>query len=186
MKPLYISLTRKGDIDKAVKALKQYKQTLMSRSEIFVRRLAEIGIPVIDARITHAQGDSDPSHYSYIKVLSFGDYSEATLVVEGRDLLFLEFGAGAHFNGAAGTSKRPKEDYSGDSYDYHITGGEELGYTIGSYGKGQGKNDFWFYKADNGDIIMSHGTEAVMPLYHASIEIINHIEQIAREVYGNG
>lgn len=183
---LKVSLFKKGDIDKAIQAVEKYRMSLNDKGAIFVQRLAEIGIPVIDARIARAQGDSDPNHYTYIRLHSFGDYSEANLVVEGRDILFLEFGAGVHFNGAAGSSKRVEADYSNDALDYHISGGKELGYTIGSYGKGQGKNDHWFYRAENGDVIMSHGTEGTMPLYSATMEIINSIEQIAREVYGNG
>ena len=181
---LKVSLFKKGDIDRAIKEVEKYQHTLNSKGEIFVRRLAEVGIPVIDARIARAQGDSDPKHYTYVRLYSYGDYSEAQLVVEGKDILFFEFGAGVHFNGAAGSSKRVEADYESDVLDYHISGGKEMGYTIGSYGKGQGKNVHWFYKADNGDVIMSHGTEATMPLYSATMEIINNIERIAREVYG--
>lgn len=183
---LYVSLTRKGDIDKAIKALEEYKTRLNTRGEIFLRRLAEVGIPVINARIAQAQGDSDPRHYTHIEVFSYGDYSEARLVVEGKDIAFFEFGAGVHFNGEAGSSSRKSESGTRNGADYSITGGQELGYTIGSYGKGQGKNDSWFYKADNGDVIRSYGTEATMPVYHATIEILNSIERIAREVYKDG
>ena len=186
MKPIYISLTRKGDIKKAISELKKYKQSLYSKGEIFVQRLAEIGIPVIDARMAWAAGDSDPTHSTHIKVMSFEDYSKAHLIVEGKDLLFIEFGSGVHFNGRAGSSPRNHVVGATAGVEYELTGGKELGYTIGSYGLGQGKNDFWFYEADNGDVIMSHGTEATMPMYHASMEIINSIERIAREVYGNG
>lgn len=184
MKPIYVSLTKKGDIDKAIKLLKDYKQSLNSKGEIFLQRLAEVGIPIIDARIGWAQGDSDPQHSTHISVMSFEDYSEARLIVEGQDILFFEFGAGAHFNGREGTSPRPSTRGALDGVEYETTGGKEMGYTIGSYGKGQGKNDFWFYEAENGDIIMSHGTEAAMPLYHATMEIINNIQRIAKEVYG--
>ena len=184
MKRIWVSLTSKGSIDKAVKELRRYKQSIETKNEVFVRRLAELGIPIIDARISAAQGDSDPNHYAYIKVLSYGDYSEAQLVVEGRDIMFFEFGAGIHYNGAAGTSKRKREDFESDSFDYHISGGAELGYTIGSYGKGQGKQNAWAYRAETGEIVISHGTEATMPLHSATVEIINNIEQIAKSVFG--
>lgn len=186
MKPIKISITRKGDINRAITLLKEYKHSLSTKGEIFVRRLAEIGIPIIDSRIAHANGDSDPDHYTYIELNSFGEYSEARLIVEGQDIAFFEFGAGVHFNGGAGSSSRPSKEGSMNGADYSITGGQELGYTIGSYGKGQGKEDHWFYQAETGEAIMSHGTEATMPLYHATLEILNSIEQIAREVYGNG
>lgn len=169
-KKIRISLSEKS-IRNAINEIEVYKREFIERNEVFVRRLAELGIPVIDQNIAVAQGDSDKNHNTYIKVNSFGSYSEAKLVVEGSDLLYIEFGAGIRYNGSAGTSLHPK--------------GEEFGYTIGSYGKGQGKNDFWFYYADTGETVMSHGTEATMPVFRASQEIIQNIRRIAREVFGN-
>ena len=169
-KKISISLSQKS-IQNAIKEIEVYKRQLIERNELFVRRLAELGIPIIDQNIAAAQGDSDKSHNTYIKINSFGSYSEARLVVEGKDLLFIEFGSGVHYNGSAGTSPHPK--------------GEEFGYTIGSYGKGQGSKDFWFYYADTGEAVMSHGTEATMPVYKASVEIIQNIRRIAREVFGS-
>ena len=158
-------------IQNAIKEIEAYKRQFIDRNELFVRRLAELGIPVIDQNIAVAQGDSDKNHNTYIKINSFGSYSEAKLVVEGKDMLFIEFGAGVHYNGSAGTSPHPK--------------GEEFGYTIGSYGKGQGSKDFWFYYADTGEAVMSHGTQSTMPVYKASMEIIHNIRRIAREVFGS-
>lgn len=169
-KKIRISLSEKS-IRNAINEIEAYKRQFIERNEVFVRRLAELGIPIIDQNIAAAQGDSDKSHNTYIKINSFGSYSEAKLVVEGSDLLYIEFGAGIRYNGSAGTSPHPK--------------GEEFGYTIGSYGKGQGKNDFWFYYADTGETVMSHGTEATMPVFRASQEIIQNIRRIAREVFGS-
>lgn len=169
-KKIRISLSEKS-IQNAINEVRKYQRELIDKNELFVRRLAELGIPVIDQNIAAAQGDSDKSHNTYIKINSFGSYSEAKLVVEGSDLLYIEFGAGIRYNGSAGTSPHPK--------------GEEFGYTIGSYGKGQGKNDFWFYYADTGETVMSHGTEATMPVFRASQEIIQNIRRIAREVFGS-
>lgn len=168
-KKISISLSPKS-IDHAIKELNQYKDDLRRKNDEFVRRLAELGIPIIDQNIASAAGDSDKSHDTYIKINSFGDYSQVVLVTEGIDLLFIEFGAGIFYNGSAGSSPHPK--------------GKELGYTIGSYGKGQGKNDYWFYYADSGESVMSHGTEATMPVYRASVEITQNIRRIAQEVFG--
>lgn len=169
-KKISISLSQKS-IQNAINEVRKYQRELIDKNEVFVRRLAELGIPIIDQNIADAEGDSDKNHNTYIKINSFGSYSEAKLVVEGSDLLFIEFGAGLHYNGSDGTSPHPK--------------GEEFGYTIGSYGKGQGKNDFWFYYADTGEAVMSHGTESTMPVYKASVEIIQNIRRIAREVFGS-
>lgn len=169
MEKIIVKLSKSG-IQSAINELNQYKEDLRRKNDEFVRRLAELGIPVINQNISAAAGDSDKSHNTYIKINSFGDYSQATLIVEGRDLLFIEFGAGVHFNGQAGSSPHPK--------------GDEFGYTIGSYGKGQGKNDFWYYYADTGEAVKSYGTEATMPVYKSSVEIMQNIRRIAREVFG--
>lgn len=169
-KKIRISLSHKS-IQNAINEVRKYQREFIEKNELFVRRLAELGIPVIDQNISVAQGDSDKNHNTYIKINSFGSYSEAKLVVEGSDLLYIEFGSGIHYNGSSGTSPHPK--------------GEEFGYTIGSYGKGQGSKDFWFYYADTGEAVMSHGTEATMPVYKASVEIIQNIRRIAREVFGS-
>ncbi len=161
-----------GSIQNAVKELQRYKQSLISKNDLFVQRLAEVGIPVINANIAAAQGDSDKNHNTYIKLNSFGSYSRAVLVVEGADLLMIEFGAGIHYNTPAGTSPHPK--------------GQELGYTIGSYGKGHGAEDYWYYQAETGESVRSYGTESTMPVYKASVEIRQKIREIAKEVFGGG
>lgn len=169
-KTINISLSQ-SSIQNAIKELEQYRQNLIDKNTRFVQGLAELGIPIIDSNMAGAQGDSSPSHNTYIRLNSFGGYSKADLVVEGTDLLFIEFGAGVHYNGSAGSSPNPK--------------GAEFGYTIGSYGKGHGTEDFWFYEDESGAKHMSHGTEATMPVYKASIEIVQNIRRIAKEVFGN-
>lgn len=158
-------------IQNAIKELKAYQNELKNKNELFVQRLAELGIPVIDQNIAIAQGDSDKNHNTYIKINRFDGYAQATLVCESSSILFLEFGSGIHYNGAAGSSPHPK--------------GEELGYTIGSYGQGKGKNDSWTYYSESGEWIRSYGTEATMPMYKASVEIMQNIRRIAKEVFSS-
>lgn len=167
-----INLFDGKSLEKAIQQIRQYQNSLNDKCAEFVRRLAEIGIPVIDENIAAAKGDSEKGHNTYIKINSFGSYSQAELIVESNSILWIEFGAGVHFNGHLGSSPHPK--------------GEELGYTIGSYGKGQGKNDFWFYYADSGEAVMSHGTQATMPVYKAGLEIKKQMLTIAKEVFGGG
>ena len=158
-------------IQSAVDELGKYRQSLIDKNTEFVRRLAELGIPVIAQNISPAAGDSDKEHNTYIKINSFGSYSQAQLIVEGHDILFIEFGSGVHYNGSVGVSPHPK--------------GEKFNYTIGSYGKGQGKNDHWFYYADTGESVMSQGTQATMPVYKASVEITQNIRRIAKDVFSS-
>ena len=169
-KTIKCTLSQKS-IQKAIDEIKKYQKSLRSKNEIFIKRLCELGIPVINQNILAAQGDSDKNHNTYIKINSFGNYAEAHLICEGKSILFIEFGAGIYHNGAAGSSPHPK--------------GEEFGYTIGSYGQGKGKNNSWVYVSDSGEWVRSYGTEATMPMYKASVEIIQNIRKIAKEVFSS-
>lgn len=181
MKPLYISLTRKGDIDKAVKALKEYQNRLVDRSEIFVRRLAELGVEVAKTTLSTGQGDSSRDAKFTISFVVNGSTVEGVLSIsskphttkDGRTYyphLGWEFGSGIHFNNG---NINPKA--------------HELGMGVGTFpDQTHALDDYWWYRDDNGNLRMSQGTEATMPMYKASIEMINSIESIAREVYGNG
>lgn len=169
MKKISIDLSV-SSIEEAIREIEEYKRSLVYKTAKFVERLADIGIPVIDANM-NTQGDSSPEHNTYVKIRSFGAYSEATLVLQGRDILFIEFGAGVHYNGEVGTSPNPK--------------GEKMKMTIGSYGKGQGANDSWVYfSEEDGRFKTSHGTKASMPMYNAGVKIRQEVIQIAKEVFG--
>lgn len=93
-----------------------------------------------------------------------------TLVIaNGTDAVFMEFGAGVYYNGAVGSSPNPW--------------GANLGFTIGSYGLGQGKKEVWGYMGEDGKIHLTHGTPASMPLYKAVQSVSRDIVNIAREVF---
>lgn len=93
-----------------------------------------------------------------------------TVIATGEELLFVEFGAGIYFNGSAGSSPHPK--------------GEELGFTIGSYGKGKGAKTSWAFLRD-GEVVWTHGTKAAMPVFRACEEVRREIPDIVRKVLSN-
>lgn len=157
-------------IDLLISQIEAYKKDLLDKQKLFVEKLAEIGIPVIDARIREAQGDSDKSHDTEITVTSVGDITQAELRLSGRDVLFIEFPTGIYYNNAV-----------------HHPKAAEFGYGVGTYGKGQGLNPgYWWYKDDDDKYHFSRGTECTMPMYSASLEIIRQMKDVTREVFGNG
>ena len=156
-------------ISKAIAEIEDYKRILLNNTRCFVERLVEEGFRVVDANMVTA-GDSSPEHMNIVKISADGSCVRATLTVKGHDLLFIEFGAGIHYNGAVGTSPNPF--------------GEKMGYTIGSYGKGKGANDYWRYLDESGRWKTSHGTQASMPMYKADMEIRSKFLSIAKEVFG--
>lgn len=181
MKPIYISLTRKGDISKGVKLLKEFKKSLIDKSEEFIRRLAELGVE--SARMTLATGQGDSSRNARFSIIFniegetvegiLSITSDPNILEDGRIYyphLGWEFGAGIHFN-------------NGNANPH----AHELGMGVGSFPKQKNAlNDQWWYRDNNGSLRLSQGTEATMPMYKASLKMMQSIESIAREVYGNG
>ena len=166
-------------IKKLQNQLLDYKNNeLPSRLDWFVLKLGESGIPTIERQMQDAsytydskgiQSGSNTEHKVYVKLDRLIGMSKATLVLEGREVLFIEFGAGVHYNGSVGSSNHPK--------------GAENGFLIGTYGMGNGSRQVWGYYADSGELVLTHGTKATMPMYMADQEIIRNVVRIAREVF---
>lgn len=172
-------LLSEKSIDEAIWQLQQYKNWLIKKTSQLVKELAEVGIPVIDENMAKAsytydekgiRSGSDTNHYTHVKVQSFGSYSKATLVVEGKELMFIEFGAGVYYNGSAGSSRHPK--------------GAVNGMVIGSYGNHHGVQKVWGYYDDSGELVLTHGVEAQMPVYKAEMEIMKKYVKVAKRVFG--
>ena len=160
-------------IAKAMRDIYRYKQELKRKTSLFVQKLADLGIETIDKH-KYSSGDADFNDlHSYVWLEERGHSTKATLVLSGKDVAFIEFGAGVHYNGAGGSSPNPY--------------GLPLGMIIGSYGQGHGLEDSWFYYDEElGRFKTSHGTQAAMPMYYADREIHSKFLSVAKEVFGNG
>lgn len=151
----------------AINDLKQYQESLLSKNDLFVMRLAQLGADIAEQQIGMADGDSNKYHDLQIIPRSFGTYSQATIKLDGEDILFIEFGSGIHYN---------------PSDPQHA---EKFGYGVGTY-PGQTHAfdpDGWWYRDSAGDTHHSYGTRATSPMLKASMMIIHEIRRIAREVY---
>lgn len=172
-------LSVKG-IENLKKQLLNYRDNIVKQKlDELVRELAEVGIPVIESNMSKAnytydsnniQSGADTSHNTYIKTHSFGNYAEAKLIVEGRELLFIEFGSGVYYNATVGATDHPK--------------GQEFGFLIGTYGQGMGARQVWGYYDDSGNLVLTHGVQTTMPVYKAGQEIIANILKVAQKVFG--
>lgn len=173
-----ISLSGKS-VNEAIRQLQQYKNWLIKKTSLLVKELAEVGIPVIDENMAKAnytydengvRSGSDTSHRTYVEMSgSQSGTATAKLIVEGKELLFIEFGAGVYYNGEAGNSPHPK--------------GVVNGMIIGSYGEGHGVQKVWGYYDDDENLVLTHGVEAQMPVYKADMEIIQKYVEVARRVF---
>ena len=162
-----------GEIDKAIRELKQYQRDFQKKvdtyreritNEIALNALLNFGSAVIDDRLRG--GPRKPN----VTVSVVGWDNISVIVADGEDAVWCEFGAGVYHNGSAGSSPNPY--------------GQELGFTIGSYGKGHGKQTAWGYYDEDGQLVITRGTPASMPMYNAVQEVTKRAIEIAREVFG--
>lgn len=159
-------------INAAVKELRDYAKWVQRKAEELRNRIAYFIAKDASAVFNTAVADDligEDAVTGSVDV-SVEDNGNVTLVIaSGEDAVFMEFGAGVYYNGAVGSSPNPI--------------GAGLGFTIGSYGKGNGAKDVWGYRGQDGEIHLTHGTPASMPMYRAMMSVINDIVQIAREVF---
>ena len=159
------------EIENAIKELEQYEKDMLNKIEIFRQRLADeindeaqslfnnsIVNDLIDGGSRSAEVTVTTTHKKNVSVV----------IAYGTDAVWVEFGAGVYHNGSVGSSPHPM--------------GVKLGYTIGSYGKGRGKGRAWGYY-ENGELNITRGTPATMPMYNAMKSIIAKADSIAREVW---
>lgn len=162
-----IELNKKS-IQKAIKDIKKYSSTIDEKINRFMKELASIGIDT--ATITYQRGFIiDQADIPQVETtpIWIGEH-ELVVRAHGESIAFVEFGSGIHFNTPVGTSPHPL--------------GGELGMTIGSYGKGQGAKDFWYYNK-NGQGVRTYGQPSVPAMYEASKAMRLAIEEKAKEIF---
>jgi len=175
---LTYTISNQKSIEDAIKYFEDYRDKLIDRSGLFVRRLQEIGVTAAKARLATGQGDSDKNAQFYVTFNTSEGIAEGKITItstpktddKGRTFyphLAWEFGAGIYFNNG---NANPKA--------------KEFGMGVGTFPEQKNAyRDYWWYKDDSGNLHLSQGTQATMPMYNASIEIIKSIEQIASEVF---
>ena len=98
----YFPLSQKG-INDAIAYLERYKKQLLAKTQELLEELAQYGIQEADRRFDAAKSPgTDTSHAVITSVTSDGTNVRMNIKITGEDLVFIEFGAGVHFNGHAG------------------------------------------------------------------------------------
>lgn len=153
-----------SSIDDAIKQLRTYRKSLNSTKDKLLERLGEIGVREASVRFTTAMYDGVNDSSVTLETTN-GGYA---IVAEGHAVAFIEFGAGVYHN-------------TGDPYPNPRPDGI-VG--IGEYGKGYGKRQAWGFKDESGELVITHGNPAAMPMWYASEEMRSKIQKIAQEVFG--
>lgn len=161
----------KRSINSAIRKLENYQETLENKKKLFLEELARVGIDVANVEYANANTKHQPDVPIVENNPIWVSDNELVVRASGQSILFIEFGSGIHYNGAVGSSPHPK--------------GVEFGYTIGSYGKGNGAKDYWHYKNSLGNWRTTHGTKSTPAMYDASKEMRKQITKIAKKVFKN-
>lgn len=149
-------------IDKAIKQLQEYKKDFLAKEQIFIKRLAEIGVSVASTGFALADYDGVKD----VQVTMTQSGTKATVTAFGETVGFIEFGTGVKF---------PEWDSSGMQY----TPPEH-----GTYGKGHGASPKgWWFTASPGASTHTYGNPPAEAMLTARNTMIEQVVQIAREVW---
>ena len=165
------SLDEQG-INRAINEVERYRKVFLDKVERYRQRVADeianiASLKYASATMEHTVKGATRKPNVSVSVSELGNIS--VVVAEGEDAIWCEFGAGVYYNGSVGSSPNPY--------------GKDLGFTIGSYGKGYGKGKAWGYYDDKGELVITRGTPATMPMYNAAKEVTKQAIKIAREVF---
>lgn len=161
-----------SEINRAMKELADYKQEILQKTEFLREKVAERLADEAKNGFSGAVVDDltrGGQRFAQVDVSVDNRGSVTVVVASGEDAVWVEFGAGVYHNGSPGSSPHPH--------------GAELGMTIGGFGKGNGKKEVWGYYED-GELKLTRGTPARMPMARAVTTVCNDIKEIAKEVFG--
>lgn len=150
-------------ISEAIKQLKQYQKDFQAKEELFVKRLAELGVSV--ATTGFALADYDGTNDVQVTMTQSG--TSAQVIAYGQTVGFIEFGTGV---------RNPEWDNSGMEYTPP---------KHGTYGKGMGaRPSGWFFKEYEGGVARhTYGNHPAEAMRTARDTMIERVTQIAREVW---
>lgn len=158
-------------IEGAIKELERYKQDILKKTELLREKVADKLADEAQKGFNGAIVDDmvrGGKRYGQVDVSVDNRGAITVVIADGEDAVWIEFGAGVHHNGSPGSSPHPN--------------GAELGMTIGGFGKGNGKKDTWGFYED-GELKLTRGTPATMPMARAVTTVCNEISEIAKEVF---
>ncbi len=157
------------NLDKVISQLKNYRNDIPNKVNIFLERLAVIGATRARVDFTGAlyAGNNDVE----ISVDKVGNAYRVN--ARGQAVLFIEFGTGVI---------NPEHPLS-----------SQFGFSHGTYGQGKGSNpNGWVYVGEQGNagqpikegIYRTMGNPPARAMYNAALDARKEIYSIAKEVFG--
>ena len=172
-----IKITLSEDsINRAIREIENYKNSLRGKIETLTRELAKIGVNSVNATMMSVSpADRGEFDVDFVFDPSGRDVFGAVIVLSGDQILFIEFSAGITFGTESGAHPKPPNNpnYGND-------------YGVGTYpGQTHARDPVgWWYVDKWGQAQHTYGVRAYAPMYNADIEMRNQIRAIAREIFG--
>lgn len=175
-KKFKVNILSPSSVAQLEKELMAYQNDLQNKTRILAQRLADKGITVARAKIgesplgkyvTVTTNLSDLQMGTKAILTAVGDVKTSDEYPDFNTLLAIEFGAGIYYN----KPENPK--------------GPEVGYGPGTFpGQIHAFDDGWYYwDEEEQRWRYTHGVKATMPMYTASVKIIEDVIGTAREVF---
>lgn len=170
-KVIKVTLSTRG-INNGIKELDNYKREIVRKTDLLREKvgamIAELSRSGFSGAVVEDLVNGE-QRTAQVDVTIDARENVTVVIASGEDAVWVEFGAGVYHNKPAGRSPHRS--------------GMEHGFTIGGYGKGMGRRDVWGFYED-GELRLTHGTPATMPMYNALKTVCEEIAEIAREVFG--
>nr|DAZ66780.1 MAG TPA: tail component protein [Caudoviricetes sp.] len=176
-KTIKLNLFSDKSIQNAIKALRDYENSLTYKCRLLAERLAEKGVEVARIEVTSLDaiftGDLMRSiHAEHIGNIKGGGIW--AVVADDKSAVFVEFGT---LGSLGGKKEYPYPLPEGVQWNYG-SGSNIIQLTNGQYG--------WFYKGDDGKVYWCEGMDSRPFMYLTGIELEKDVVKVAMEVFVNG
>lgn len=166
-------------IEKAIKELEKYRDSLAIKNAVFVQRLLDEGIKVAQEHvggmgkyITFTSNVEGTTHCvgllvakNAVTITSMWDYYGEVVGADVSPLLMSEFGSGKFAEVLFPVEGVGQGTFPGQTHAFE---------------------NRWHWKDLDGKWHSSSGFHPTHPMYHADMEMIENVQKIAKEVFGNG
>ena len=176
-KKIELNLFSDKSIQNAIKALRDYENSLTYKCRLLAEKLAEKGVEVARIEVTSLDaiftGDLMRSiHAEHIGNIKGGGIW--AVVADDESAVFVEFGT---LGSLGGKKEYPYPLLEGVQWNYG-SGSNIIQLANGQYG--------WFYKGDDGKVYWCEGMDSRPFMYLTGIELEKDVAKVAMEVFGNG
>lgn len=175
-KKIELNIFNDKSIQNAIKAIRDYENSLTYKCRLMAEKLAENGVEVARIQIADLDAIFTSELIQSIQSEYVGSVKGGGIwaVVAGTDhAAFVEFGTGIVGQQSPYKGKLPE----GVTWQY-ASGKTIRQLADGRYG--------WFYPADDGNWYFTEGMPSRPFMYNTAIELRSIVTETAREVFGNG